>query len=151
MNADNHSDDIRAIEAIIVRQFGSLNWGAEDSAKWVEFAGDFFPGASLFSAARPATPQTVEAFIERMKGLSQTTLQSFNQSMLGSEVHVFGNVAVALGVCKNLENNTQVTRGVEAFLLIKDAGAGRIVSQAWDTESETNAIPEYLISKTSEP
>jgi len=151
MNADNHSDDIRAIEAIIVRQFGSLNWGAEDSAKWVEFAGDFFPGASLFSAARPATPQTVEAFIERMKGLSQTTLQSFHQSMLGSEVHVFGNVAVALGVCKNLENNTQVTRGVEAFLLIKDAGAWRIVSQAWDTESETNAIPEYLISKTSEP
>ena len=71
--------------------------------------------------------------------------------MLGSEVHVFGNVAVALGVCKNLENNTQVTRGVEAFLLIKDAGAWRIVSQAWDTESETNAIPEYLISKTSEP
>lgn len=151
MNADNHSDDIRAIEAIIVRQFGSLNWGAEDSAKWDEFADDFFPGASLFSAARPATAQTVEAFIERMKGLSQTTLQSFNQSMLGSEVHVFGNVAVALGVCKNLENNTQVTRGVEAFLLIKDAGAWRIVSQAWDTESETNAIPEYLISKTSEP
>ena len=28
MNADNHSDDIRAIEAILVRQFGSLNWGA---------------------------------------------------------------------------------------------------------------------------
>jgi hypothetical protein len=38
-----------------------------------------------------------------------------------------------------------LTGGVEAFLLIKDDGAWRIVSQAWDMANESNPIPSYLM------
>jgi ketosteroid isomerase-like protein len=147
VSGNDQGDDIRAIEAIIARQFQSLNWTPAKPGDWDTFAGDFYPDASLFPAARPAKRQTVDAFVERIKGLSQTTLHSFNETMLGTKVHVFGNVAVALGVCEILENDTDVTRNVEAFLLIKDDGAWRIVSQAWDRESESNPIPTYLMSR----
>jgi hypothetical protein len=50
---------------------------------------------------------------------------------------VFGNVAVAIAHCDMLENGTDVNRGVEMLLLVKDEGMWRIVSQAWDSESRT--------------
>jgi hypothetical protein len=144
-NAENH--DRRAIEAIIERQFASLGWSPGRSADWQAFAADFFPDASLYPAARPARRQTVDAFVERMKGLG-AKLRSFRESMLGTEIHIFGNVAVALAGCEITENDAEVSRGVEALLLIKDEGTWRIVSQAWDTESETKPIPERLRSRS---
>ena len=147
MAAQRSEDDIQAIEAIIARQFGSLNWGASTSADWTGFSADFFPDASLYAAARPAKAQTVGAFVDRMKGLSGTSLRSFRQRRLGADIRTFGNVAVALAACENLENGSEVTRGVEAMLLIKDQGSWRIVAQAWDSESGANPLPEHLISK----
>jgi Domain of unknown function (DUF4440) len=144
-NAENH--DRRAIEAIIERQFASLGWSPGRSADWQAFAADFFPDASLYPAARPARRQTVDAFVERMKGLG-AKLRSFRESVLGTEIHIFGNVAVALAGCEITENDAEVSRGVEALLLIKDEGTWRIVSQAWDTESETKPIPERLRSRS---
>jgi hypothetical protein len=146
MQTDEHGDDVRAVEGLIARQFGSLSWRPETSAHWDAFAADFLPGASLYPAARPAQRQTVEAFVERMKGLVGTTLRSFHEVVLGTEVRVFGNVAVALAACEMTENDGQVNRGVEMLLLIKDEGAWRIVSQAWDTESPSKLIPSDLIA-----
>ena len=143
--AAQRDDDVRAIEAIIARQFQSMNWPAGGTGDWPAFAADFFPDASLYPAARPARRQGVEDFIERMQGLSEATLRSFRQTILGAQVHVFGNVAVALGVCENLENDSETSRGIEAFLLIKDAGAWRIVAQSWDTEGEGKTIPPELL------
>ena len=40
------------------------------------FAADFAPWASLYPSARPAHPQTVENFVERMKGLEETSLHT---------------------------------------------------------------------------
>ncbi len=60
MQTDEHTDDARAIEAFIARQFASLNWAPGTSADWDAFAADFFPEASLYPAARPARRQTVE-------------------------------------------------------------------------------------------
>ncbi len=145
MQTDEHRDDVRAIEALIARQFGSLTWTPGASADWDAFAADFFPEASLYPAARPAQCQTVEAFVERMKGLVGTKLRSFHEVVLGTEVRVFGNVAVALAACEMTENDGQVNRGVEMLLLIKDEGAWRIVSQAWDTESPSKPIPNDLL------
>lgn len=139
-------DDVRAIEAIIARQFGSLNWNEATTADWPAFAADFLPGATLYPAARPATMQTVDGFVERMKGLAQTSLRTFGERVLGTKVHVFGNVAVALGACEITENGTKVVRGVEALLLVKDGGRWRIVSQAWDVERDGNAVPDALIA-----
>jgi surfactin synthase thioesterase subunit len=149
MEADTHRDNVQAIEAIIGRQFASLSWTPGTSADWDGFAADFFPEASLYPAARPARRQTAEAFIERMKSLEGTTLRSFAEAVLGTEIHVFGNVAVALAACEMTENEAEVHRGVEMLLLIKNAGAWQIVSQAWDTESPSQPIPLRLLGRAA--
>ena len=149
MHTDERSDDVRAIEALIARQFASLSWAPGTSADWDGFAADFFPEASLYPAARPAKRQTVEAFIERMKGLAGTKLRSLQEAVLGTEIHVFGNVAVAVAACEMTENGAEVNRGVEMLLLIKNEGAWRIVSQAWDMESPSKRIPVQLVGGTA--
>jgi Domain of unknown function (DUF4440) len=150
MGADEHRDDVQAIEAVIARQFASLSWTPGTSADWDRFAADFLPEASLYPAARPAKRQTVEGFIERMKGLEGTQLRSFEETVLGTEIHVFGNVAVALAVCEMTENGTEVNRSVEMLLLIKNAGVWQIVSQAWDRESPSQPIPVRLLGRAAE-
>jgi ketosteroid isomerase-like protein len=147
VGTDEHSDDVRAIQALIARQFASVSWARGKPADWEAFAADFYPDAALYPAARPAKRQTVEAFVERMKGLAATKLRSFNETVLGSEVHVFGYVATALAACEIAENDAEVNRGVEALLLIKDEGRWQIVSQAWDAESETKRIPVHLVGR----
>jgi hypothetical protein len=131
-----HSDDHGAIEALIHRQFASLSWAPGKLADWEGFAADFFPQASLYPSARPAKRQTVHAFVERIRRLAETTLVSFEETVLGTEIRVFSNVAVAFAAYEITENDVEVNRSVEALLLIKDKGTWRIVSQAWDTASE---------------
>jgi ketosteroid isomerase-like protein len=143
----DRTDDHRAIEAIIERQFGSLNWHPGTSGDWAAFATDFHPEAVLFPTARPAKVQTVAAFIARMKGLAEGPLQTFGERVLGTQIHVFGNIAVALAGCEIIENGEKVTRGVEALLLVKDDGVWRIVAQNWDTEREGLALPSELVSR----
>ena len=68
--------DNEAIRHLIARQFNSLCWTPNNSADWKMFAADFAPWASLYPSARPAHPQTVENFVERMKGLEETSLHT---------------------------------------------------------------------------
>lgn len=147
MASEHQTDDVRAIESIIDRQFRSLQWSKGRDGDWATFTSGFYGDATLYPAARPARPQTVGAFVERMKGLAGTSLVTFKEQMLGTEIHVFGNVAVALGVCEITENDEQVSRGVEAMLLIKEEGVWKIVSQGWDMESDGNPISSYLITE----
>jgi ketosteroid isomerase-like protein len=147
VGTDESSADIRAIQALIARQFASLSWAPGEPANWEAFAADFHPDAALYPAARPAKRQTAEAFVERIKGLAATKLRSFKETVVGTEVHVFGNVAVALAACEIIENEAGVSRGVEALLLVKDEGRWQIVSQAWDTESDTKPIPAHLVGR----
>jgi hypothetical protein len=140
------SDDIRAIDAIVARQFGSLAWAAGGEGDWDAFARDFLVDAPLYPSARPARQQSVKGFVERMKGLSQASLHTFTERVLGSHIRVFGNVAVALAACEIVENNEKVSRGVEAMLLIKENGAWKIAAQAWDMEGEGKRIPGYLLA-----
>jgi hypothetical protein len=146
MHADEHGDDVRAIEALVARQFASLSWGPDKPAGWEVFAADFLPEASLYPAARPAKRQAVQAFVERMRGLAETKLRTFEEAVLGIEVRVFGNVAVAVAACETTENKADVNRGVEMLLLVKDEGAWWIASQAWDTEGPSRQVPEHLVS-----
>jgi hypothetical protein len=139
-------DDHRAIQAVIARQFSSMTWTSDTSGDWNKFTADFFPGASLYPAARPAKRQTPEDFIERMKVMAGSKLQSFKEDVLGHHIRVFGNIAVAVAGCEITENDTDVNRGVEMMLLIKEVGAWRIVAQAWDTENEAKPIPGDLLN-----
>jgi hypothetical protein len=145
MGTDQYRTDIDAIQALIARQFDSLCWAPGKQAAWEVFAADFHPDASLYPAARPARRQTVQAFALRMQGLAATSLRSFEEAVLGCEVYVFGNIALALAACEMTENGGDTNRGVEALLLIKEAGVWRIVSQAWDRESEAKPIPAHLV------
>ncbi|MGH8632629.1 MAG: hypothetical protein ACRET7_00690 [Burkholderiales bacterium] len=148
MQTDDTSRDVRLIEELLVRQYQSVHWAPGEEADWAGFAGDFLPGTELFPGARPVKRQTVAAFIERMNGLrSQGKLVSLKERFLGCSIHVFGNVAVALAACEMLENGSEVTRDVSAFLLVKEEDAWRIASPAWDAESDSNRIPGYLTER----
>ena len=114
--------DTEAIRHLIARQFNSMCWTPNNSADWKAFAADFAPWVAVYPATRPAQPQTVERFVERMTGLADTTLHTFFEAPLGIVVHVFGNVAVAAAGCEMTENGTKVNRGVEMMLLVKDEG-----------------------------
>jgi ketosteroid isomerase-like protein len=144
MHSDQ-SDDEAAIRALIAHQFASLSWREDSTGDWQAFAADFHPDATLYPAARPARPQSVPAFVERMKALSQTTLRVFDEKVLGTKVHVFGNVAVAIAAAEMTENGTDVNRNVEMLLLVKSDGAWRIVCQAWDRADAANPIPGDLL------
>lgn len=144
MATNERRDDVQAIEAIIARQFSSLSWAPGASADWQAFTADFLREAVLYPSARPVKRQTLDAFVERMKGAVGTTLRSFEETVLGTEIHVFGNVAVAVAACEMIENGTEVNRGVEMLLLVKDEGVWRIASQAWDKESPSNPVPVHL-------
>jgi ketosteroid isomerase-like protein len=146
VEADESSPDVRAIRAIIDSQFRSLSWSSRRPADWAKFAADFFADASLYPSARPAKRQTVAGFVERMQGLARTSLRSFDERVLGVEIRVFGNVAMAMAACGIQENEAKASRGVEALLLIKDEGRWKIVAQAWDTEGDGKTIPARLLS-----
>lgn len=144
MSTDDQMTDIGAIKQLIRRQFRSLSWSPDAAADWDTFASDFFPGASLYPAARPVQRQSTNAFVDRLTGLAETKLQSFRENVLGMEVRVFGNVAVAVAGCETIENESEVNRGVEMLLLVKEKGQWRIVAQAWDMESDDVTLPPDL-------
>jgi hypothetical protein len=136
---------VAEIRDLIRTQFLSLAWTRDADADWAAFAQGFFPGATLFPAARPAKPQTVDQFIERMRRLrAEGRLMSFEETPLGCTVSVFGNVAVAFAACAMLENGSTLTRDVSAIVLVRDNDTWRIVAQAWDIENDSQKIPTEL-------
>jgi peptidoglycan/xylan/chitin deacetylase (PgdA/CDA1 family) len=144
MAARDENDDVRAIRALIGAHFRGLQWTPGTRADWPAFAADFVPDASLFPAARPVRRQSVDAFIARMDSLARDKLRSFEETMLGMEILVFGTVAVVLGASEMVENGTEVNRDVSGFLLIKDEGKWSIAAHAWDHETPTMPVPEHL-------
>lgn len=144
MAAIEESVDTRAIRTLIGAHFQGLRWAPGTSPDWEAFASDFLPDASLFPAVRPARRQTLDAFIVRMNGVAQSTLRSFEESTLGVQVLVFGNVAVVLAASRMLENGTEVNHDVSGYLLVKGDGTWRIAAHAWDHATEHNPVPESL-------
>ena len=141
-------DDVRAIRALFTRQFAALSWRDGEAGDWDAFAADFLPGAPLYSSARPAAALTVEAFLTRMRGLAGGVLRSLDEMVLGAEIRVFGNIAVATVACGMTENGKPGSDTVEMLLLVKDGAAGwRIAAQAWDKASATNPVPAGLLER----
>ena len=140
-----HSDE-EAIRAIIRRQFASLSWTDGAARGLDDFANDFLADAKLHPAARPARPITVADFVERMRGLSQTTLKTFQQEVLGVELRIFGNIALASVAGQVTENDSETSCSVEMLLLVKSEGRWQIAAQAWDKASDANPLPDELVS-----
>ena len=146
---DGQAGDVAAIKAIIARQFASLSWTPETPADWNGFADDFTADATLYPSARPAASQSVTAFLERMKGLAGTTLRSLQETALGAEIIVFGNVAMAVAPCEMVENGSETGRNVEMMLLVKTGGRWRIAAQAWDKAGGARPLPRRWLSGLS--
>ena len=144
MVAIDESDDTQAIRALIGAHFQGLRWSPSTAPNWNAFTSDFLPDASLFSAARPVRRQTLDAFITRMNGVAQGTLRSFEETTLGMQICVFGNVAVVFAASQMLENGTEVNHEVSGYLLVKSEGTWRIAAHAWDHASEQSPVPEDL-------
>ena len=144
---DEREDDIKAIEALISRQLAGLSWSSGGTGDWAALSADFLQGAALYPAARPARAQSVPAFMERMQGLGQTSLRSFQETVLGTTVHVFGNVAVAVAAAEMVENEAETSRNVEMMLLVKCESAWHIVAQAWDRASDANPVPDEWLHR----
>jgi hypothetical protein len=145
MTQTGETSDHEAIRRLIGRQFESLSWNARRAPEWAAFSADFLPGALLFPAARPVRPVTVPEFVERMKRAASSTMPVIEETLLGVEISLYGNVAVALAVCGQHEGNGPPARAVEALLLVREGGAWRIAAQGWDTEREDVPIPPALL------
>ncbi len=144
MDIREDNGDENAIRALIGAHFEGLNWTPTTPADWDTFAADFLPDASLFPASRPVQVRTLDAFIDRMNGVAQGSLRTFEEHTLGMQVLVFGNVAVVLAASEMLENETEVNHDVSGYLLVKDEGEWHIAAHAWDQASEQKPVPEHL-------
>jgi Putative lumazine-binding len=131
--------DVSAITALIERQFAALSWPAGQTGDWQIFAADFYEGAKLFPAARPLKAQSVAEFLARMMNLAGKEFTSLQETVLKTDIKVFGNIAIAAVLCAMTENSTKASQTVEMLLLVKDEGAWRIAAQAWDRANELMA------------
>ncbi|MFK0162258.1 hypothetical protein [Rhizobium sp. NPDC090279] len=142
--------DIEAIRALVERQFKSMSWMQGGMPDWAAFTVDFVPQAPLYASARPVQSQSVQQFVERMNGLVGTSLQSLDERVLGSVMHVFGNVAVAVVACESIENCAEVDRTVEMMLLVKNEGVWQIAAQAWDKENASHRVTARIWQGTGQ-
>jgi hypothetical protein len=133
------ADEKAAIEAVIQRQFESMSWNAETPPNLDAFRSDYLPDALLFPSSRPVVSQTVSTFIDRMRGMSQSTLLAFDERVIETNIQVAGNVAVAAVLCEQLENKCERNETAEMLLLVKSGGQWRIAAQAWDKISTNPA------------
>lgn len=150
MKADDELKDVQAIERLIERQSRSLRWSGGATGDWDGFASDFYAGASLYPSARPVKERSVDDFIEGLAALASTKLHEFHEKVLGTEIRVFGNIAIAAAGCEFTENKDDVNRRVAMLLLVKNKGRWRIAAQAWDTESADRTIPARLAGRGGE-
>jgi hypothetical protein len=144
MAVPDQEEDVLAIKNLIGAHFRGLRWSPGTRPDWATFAADFLPDASLFPAARPVRRQTLDAFINRMNGVAEGALRSFEETTLGMQILIFGNVAIVLSASELLENNAQVNHDVSGYLLLKDEGKWRIAAHAWDHASDQMPVPEQL-------
>ena len=138
--------DIDAIEGVIRGMFAAIQWDAERAPDWAGFGASVRPGAAILPSARPAAEVALDAFVARMNGLrDQGVLATFEEIILGVDVQAFGNVAVARAAYATTINDKPDGRGLNVFLLVKDAGAWTIAGLAWDNESDATPLPAALV------
>ena len=136
--------DDDAIRALIGDHFEALRWAPGAEADWDRFAEDFLPEAQLFPAARPVERKSVEGFIARMKSVALGGLHSFEEHTRGMRIQRFGNVALVLAASELLENGTDRSHDVSAYLLVKSEGTWRIAAHAWDKVPDDTPLPDDL-------
>lgn len=137
-------NDIDEIRSLVGAHFDAMRWEPGSEPDWDRFREDFLPGAVLLGAARPATPRTLDAFIDRMETVARANLTSFEEQTHGMKILHFGNVAVVLAMSEMLENGKDVNHDISAYLLVKSEGRWAIAAHAWDQADEDKPVPDDL-------
>ena len=141
MQPKENSRDEDTIRALIQAQFDGIDWAPGRDADWRTVLRGFKQDAQLWTARRPARPQSSNDFTERPRTLrDDETLQSFAGKGPTCHIWIVGNVAIALAGCEMVENGSTVTRDVSGFLLVKDGEEWRIAAQAWDYVDDVPAV-----------
>ena len=144
MNVRADTADETEIRKLIGAHFDGMKWTPTTEAEWGRFSRDFLPGAALIPAARPAQVKTLEQFIERMKGVAQGSLRSFEERTLGMQILSFGNVAVVLAASEMVENGAEMNHDVSGYLLVKSEGKWQIAAHALDGANDEKPVPDHL-------
>jgi len=98
--------------------------------------------ATIVPAARPAVPTDIASLVKRMSGLhTNSTMKTFGERARKTVVKLFGNVAVAMGGFEAVADGAR-SRGVNAFLFIREGDDWQIAAMAWDNETPATPLPE---------
>lgn len=129
----NLNADRAEIATLIAHQFRALCWDETTPPDTDALTAAYLPGALLYSSARPAKPQTAQAFADHMEGLRNCgALPVLHEKGCGLHIWIAGGVAVALAGCEMHENQSEVTEDISAFLLLRNPDGWTIAGQAWD-------------------
>lgn len=142
MSYTEQAIDIKAIKALIERQFSSASWNTFKHPDWDGFEAVFHPDATLFSADQLNAAQTANEFVTRLQSQSKTTRRTFQETALKIDVSVSGNIASAIVDCENIANGLDIHRTIEMLLLVKNATGWQIVSQAWDVARPVEPVQD---------
>lgn len=139
------SQDQQEISALIDRMLASLCWSPDQAPDWDAFQSVFHEDARLYPSARPVNPSEIGAFVERMTAQRDNgSLVHFDELKLKDTIHVFGNVAIAFSAYQSTINQSSVSKGLNALLLVKEDGAWRCVGMAWENDTADHPLPpEY--------
>ena len=135
------------IKRLIGEHFEPMSWNERADPDWERFREDFFEGAVLCGAARPAQLRSVESFVERMENIARKNLHSFEEHTREMQILRYGNIAVVLAVSELLEDRSETNHDISGYLLIKSDGRWSILGHAWDQASDQNPVPERLRSE----
>lgn len=124
--------DEEEIRALVRDHFEGMKWNKQEEPDWERFRGDFFPGAVLCGAARPAQLRSLDEFIERMEAVARKNLESFEEHTRSMKILKFGSIAVVLAVSELLEDGTDVSQDVSGYLLVKSDDDWKIIAHTWD-------------------
>jgi ketosteroid isomerase-like protein len=136
----NYATDESRIVDIINTMYDAISWSDASQPDFQKFTAAVRSDAVVVPSTRPAAPTDIAAFVERMSALhANGTMKTFEETGLKNRVKVFGNVAVAIGSFR-AKIDGSVSRGVNAFLFIREAGDWQIAAMAWDNESASTPL-----------
>jgi hypothetical protein len=142
MSKPECADDEARIVEIIENMFDAVSWVEGRPPDFDRFAAAVRDDATIVPAARPAVPTDIASFVKRMSGLhTNSTMKTFGERARKTVVKLFGNVAVAMGGFEAVADGAR-SRGVNAFLFIREGADWQIAAMAWDNETLATPLPE---------
>ncbi|PWG03497.1 DUF4440 domain-containing protein [Sphingosinicella humi] len=145
MTDSTHSQDESEIIAIVARMFDAISWNPDQGPDLDGFAQPVLPEAILVPSARPAAPTDIVSFTDRMRRLhAESAMATFSEKPLTTVVHLFGNIAVAIGGYEMQVDGDAPARGANAFLFVRTETGWKVAGLAWDSERPGLALDASL-------